>query len=110
MIAVECEKTLQKHNGLEVSWPYLIRFLGRGLLDQVDSIVSVGRVGALGKEQRARQGTHDDSDYPSEHGLSENNTVDAAGALKKSHASGSTHLSNAMRARSKHNTAVRKDS
>ena len=107
MIAVEYEITLQKHNNLEVSWPYLIRFLGGGLLGQVVSIVSVG---ALGKDQQARQTADDDSGCPSEHDLPDDNTVDAAGALNESHASGSTHLRSAMRVRSKHNTPVRKDS
>ena len=83
-----------------------VKFLAGGILGQVDGVIRIRRVGTLGKQERARQGAHDDGDDPPKDRLSEHHTVDAARAFKESHASGSTHLSSAMRARSKHNTPV----
>ena len=61
-------------------------------LGEVDGVECVRRIGSLGEDERASQGTHHDGDDPSEHGLAEHNTVDTASTLEKSHASSGTHL------------------
>ena len=61
-------------------------------LGELDGVERVGRIGSLGEDERASQGTHHDGDDPSEHGLAEHNTVNAASTLEKSHTSSGTHL------------------
>ena len=58
----------------------------------VDGVIRIRRVGALGKQERAREGAHDYGNDPSKHGLAKHNTVDAAAAFEESHTSGGANL------------------